>query len=113
MFYTTYAELCHKLGKSPSRVAQELNINKATVTYWKNNSTAKPGNEILCKIAEYFSVSTDYLLGNASPQASQSQQQSEEIAKVALFGGDKEVSDEMWNEVKNYVEYIKQKHFKE
>ena len=41
------------------------------------------------------------------------QQEPEDIAKVALFGGDKEVTDEMWDEVKNYVEYIKQKHSKD
>lgn len=64
MFYTIYAELCHKIGRSPSWVAQQLSINKATVTYWKNNPTAKPSNEVVCKIADYFNVSTDYLLGN-------------------------------------------------
>lgn len=64
MFYTIYAELCHKIGRSPSWVAQQLNINKATVTYWKNNSDVKPSNEVICKIADYFNVSTDYLLSN-------------------------------------------------
>ncbi len=32
--------------------------------------------------------------------------------KVALFGGDTEVTDEMWEEVMNYAEYIKQKYGK-
>lgn len=35
---------------------------------------------------------------------------SEQEIKVALFGGDGEVSDEMWQEVKEFVAYVKHKH---
>lgn len=63
MFYTIYADLCHKIGRTPSWVAQQLGINKGTVTYWKNNANARPGNETMCKIADYFNVSIDYLSG--------------------------------------------------
>ena len=107
MFYTIYAELCHKIGRSPSWVAQQLNINKGSVTYWKNNPTVNPSNEVVCKIADYFNVSTDYLLGNDTKTDDY-----EEIAKVALFGGDQEVTPEMWEEVKSYAKFIKQKHIK-
>lgn len=34
---------------------------------------------------------------------------SEEEIKVALFGGDGPVTEEMWREVKNFVAYVKQK----
>lgn len=34
---------------------------------------------------------------------------SESEIKVALFGGDNEVSDEMWQEVKNFIAFVKQK----
>lgn len=34
-------------------------------------------------------------------------------AKVALFGGDTDVTDEMWEEVKDYAKYIKQKYNKQ
>ena len=33
-----------------------------------------------------------------------------EIAKVALFGGDVDVTDEMWEEVVQYASFIKQKY---
>ena len=33
----------------------------------------------------------------------------DETLKVALFGGDGEVTDEMWNEVKRYARYIKER----
>ncbi|MCI8387130.1 MAG: helix-turn-helix transcriptional regulator [Clostridiales bacterium] len=61
----------------------------------------------LSKLADYFGVSVDYLLGRDTPESS-----SDDNVKVALFGGDGEVTDEMWEEVKNFTEYIKEKYKK-
>ena len=57
------------------------------------------------RLADYFGVTTDYLLGRSSGDYSD--------VKVALFGGDGEVTDEMWDEVKNFAEYVKNKYLKE
>ena len=43
------------------RLAEELNVSKQTVSNWENNNIL-PSIEILIKIAQFFSVSTDYLL---------------------------------------------------
>ena len=110
-FYEIFKDLCEKEGKTPTGVGREVGADGSTVNYWKNGHT--PRQKTLSKIAEYFSVSTDYLVGNTDIKNPPNQQAPEEIAKVALFGGDKEVTDEMWDEVKDYIEYIKQKHFKE
>lgn len=61
MFYDVYIDLCHSKGKSPSAVAQELGINKSNVSNWKNNGYT-PRGSVLNKIAEYFGVTTDFLL---------------------------------------------------
>lgn len=78
MFYDVYADLCKEIGKSPSAVAQELKINKSNVTNWKNNGYT-PRGEVLNKIADYFGVTVDYLLGNAPRE-------------VTLVNGDDELS---------------------
>ena len=62
MFYDTYKELCEKSGKSMSRVAKDIGFEKSTITKWKQKGFA-PRIELLNKIADYFGVSTDYLLG--------------------------------------------------
>ena len=85
---------------------------RAFVSDWKNKG-AVPSAPNLKKIADYFGVSTDYLLGNTDIKNPPDQQSPEEIAKVALFGGDGEVTDEMWNEVKGFVEFIKDKRKRE
>lgn len=63
MFFDIYEDLCRSKGKKPSAVAAELGINKSNVSNWKNNGYT-PRGESLQRIAEYFGVSSDYLLGN-------------------------------------------------
>jgi len=62
VFYDIYLDLCKRNNKKPSVVASELGINKSNVSNWKNNGYT-PRGDALNKIAEYFGVSTDYLLG--------------------------------------------------
>lgn len=62
MFYDVYLSLCRRDGKKPSTVAAELRINKSNVSNWKNNGYT-PRGDVIQKIADYFNVSTDYLLG--------------------------------------------------
>ena len=68
MFYDRFIALCELKGIKPSRVAIELGFNKGTVSAWKkehaNGNDVIPTAKILNAIADYFNVSTDYLLGN-------------------------------------------------
>lgn len=61
MFYDNYIKLCNNIGKSPSAVAIEIGISKPTVNRWKNGSHATDAT--LQKIANYFNVSVEELLG--------------------------------------------------
>ena len=62
-FYERYAELCRMIGKSPSAVATEIGVNKASASAWKNRNLT-PRSETIRKLADYFGVSVDYLMGN-------------------------------------------------
>ena len=109
-FFTKYQELCAKRGVKPSTAAVQMGLAKASTTRWRNGSV--PDTKTLKIIASYFDVSTDYLLDNADIKNPPGQQSPDDIAKVALFGGDGEVTDEMWEEVKDFVAYVKSKHMK-
>ena len=65
-----------------------LNLGKGTFTEWKSGKT----NSYLRYIPK-IAINDDDV-------------------KVALFGGDGEVTDEMWNEVKTFVAFIKEKNKK-
>lgn len=51
--------IAHNL--SQVQLAAELNVSKQTVSNWENNNIL-PSIEMLVKISQFFSVSTDYLL---------------------------------------------------
>lgn len=110
LFFSRFSELAEQKGMSTSAVAVKLGIPKTTVTYWRQNAGVAPKTEQLLKIADFFGVSTDYLLGNTDIKNAPSESSPEEIAKVALFGGSEHVSEQAWQEVENFVEYIKQKY---
>lgn len=64
MFYKNFLKLCNSLEKSPSAVASEIGIAKTCVTRWEKGS--KPRDATLRRIAKYFGVSTEALLGKPS-----------------------------------------------
>lgn len=61
MFYNRLKQLCKSKNTSITAVLKALNISTSKGTAWKNGSA--PSSEIVIKLAEYFNVSTDFLLG--------------------------------------------------
>lgn len=62
MFWERFVQLCAERNTKPNPVAKELGISSGAVTNWKNG--AVPQSATLKRIADYFGVSTSYLLGN-------------------------------------------------
>lgn len=62
MFWERFYNLCLQKNTKPNPVAKEIGISSGIVTKWKNEDTL-PNGETLLKIADYFDVSVDYLLG--------------------------------------------------
>ena len=62
-------------------------------------------------MAEYFGVTTDYLLCETEipPAKGRRRVVSDEEIKFALFGGDGEITDAMYEEVKRFAAFIKQR----
>ena len=50
------------LGFSQAKLSKALGISQSALNRYENNHAAKPDN-VLLKYADYFDVSTDYLLG--------------------------------------------------
>lgn len=65
-FWETFSNLCIDKGEKANPVAKKLNISSGTVTMWKNGSV--PSGDNLIKIADYFNVTVDYLLGREAPK---------------------------------------------
>ncbi len=61
-FIDVFTRLCKEKGISPNAVCAELNLSNSTYTFWKQNGST-PRQTTLIKIADYFKVPVDYLLG--------------------------------------------------
>ena len=48
---------------SQEKLAKELKVSRSTVAMWENNSN-EPDNNTLIKLANYFNISVDELIGN-------------------------------------------------
>lgn len=60
-FYEIYRHLCKKAGKSDNAVAAEIGLSNSTVTTWRQG--ALPRRPTLKKVADYFGVTGEYLMG--------------------------------------------------
>ncbi len=100
--YLRIENLCKEQGITVTDLCRFCEIPRATLSDFKCGRVKSLSAAVLNKIAQYFSVTVDYILGNAPKE-------DEDALKVALFGGGSNVTDEMWNEVKRYAMYIKEK----
>ena len=49
-------------GIGQNLLAKELDLSNASISYWETGKQ-EPCAEAICKLAQYFDVSSDYLLG--------------------------------------------------
>lgn len=63
MFYLNFVRLCNSIGKSPSAVAEDMGLQRSSVTRWANGSA--PRKATVEKIATYFGVDSKELTGES------------------------------------------------
>ena len=61
MFWEIFYQLCTNAKMKPLQVVRQIGISHGSITKWKQGAT--PSGVSLQKIANYFNVSVDYLLG--------------------------------------------------
>lgn len=73
MFFEVFEKLCQNRGISPTKASTEIGFSKGSVSYWRKNYhagiDAKPDVHTAQKIADYFNVTVDYLLGRQEEHA--------------------------------------------
>lgn len=104
--YDLIEELCIKKGVTVTTLCRECKIPRSTLSDYKKGRIKSLSADTLCKIADFFDVSVGYLCGSPLTVAN------EEELKTMLFGKGVVVTDEMWQEVKDYAQFVKQKYSK-
>lgn len=62
MFKEIFIRLCNEKGVAPTVVCKSVGLSDAAFSKWTDESV--PRRATLMRIADYFGVSVDYLLGN-------------------------------------------------
>lgn len=108
--YKALSDLCAQKGISGYRMCKDLGIQPSVMTDLKMGRRSGLRAETAAKIAAYFNVTVDYLLG-MEPSAPKGPVTDDDI-KFALFNGDRDISDEAFQEVKDFAAYVHQKYKK-
>lgn len=89
-----------------ANMASILEIERSTYTKYESGKS-KPDSIMLNKIADYFDVSIDYLLGRTSiPNLQRLKNKEKSCHNIDVSG----LSDEAIRQVEDYVEFVKQKY---
>lgn len=79
MFVDVLEKLLREKGVTAAKMLSDLGMNKSSVLNWKTRGTV-PSGATLQRIADYFGVSVDYLLGQ--PETKKSPHLSEDLQKA-------------------------------
>lgn len=63
MFYDRFEALCFDKGVKPGRACIEMGLSRSLAAKWKATKTEKPSAEVLEKMANYFGMSIEGILG--------------------------------------------------
>lgn len=109
--YSVIETLCRSQGIKVGKLCAELGISRGVMGDLKAGRTKTLSVASCQKIADYFGVTTDYLLGtdgNEKAPAEAGKRITDEDIKFALFGGEAEITDAMYDEVRNFAAYVKE-----
>ena len=77
MFKKIFIDLCNKKKESPSSVCRKIGLSNATFSCWADDTV--PRRATLQRIADYFNVTVDYLLGNEKEKPADEDELSKEF----------------------------------
>jgi len=98
---------CRKARRlSQQQLADAMEVSRSAVAMWEAGNSSPDRNTII-KLATFFGVTTDYLLGFEKPTDVPPPPPSDEEIKFALFGGDGEITDAMFKEVKRFARMVR------
>ena len=91
---------------SQQQLADALEVSRSAVAMWETGGSS-PDRAMILRLAAFFGVTTDYLLGYEKPGDVPPPPPTDEEIKFALFGGDGEITDAMYKEVQRFARMVK------
>lgn len=107
--YENIINLCNARGIKGGRMCTDLGLSKGLLTDLKMGRRSGVSAVTAQKIAGYFGVTVAQLLGEKDTSDKDARSVSDEDIKFALFGGDGEITDEMYQEVRRFAAFVRQR----
>ena len=109
MFFNRFKALCEERNISVYRACTDIGLNRSAVAKWKNGG--RPNGSTAARLADYFGVTTDYLLEQSDERIAPEPVRAvtDDDIKFALFGGNGEITDAMYDEVKRFAAFVLQR----
>ena len=95
--------LREKRGLTQDELAKELNLSKSTISMYESGDRI-PRLPTIELLADYFNVNIDVFQSSNSKKAV-----SDDDIKFALFDGEKGITDEQYEEVKQFAKFVKER----
>ena len=106
--YEIFAKLMAERGLTAYRVSMDTVVSQATLSDWKRGRST-PKLPKLQKLADYFGVSLEYLMGtDPNGRPAPTAPPSDADIKFALFG-DRDIDDEVLEEVKAFAKFAQER----
>lgn len=109
MFFARFEVLCKQKGVSKQKACLDCGLSRTAWNKWK--AGAVPNGEALQTFADYFGVTTDYLLTGEetkkAPTPEGERTVSDDDIKIALWGT-REIDDDVLDRVRQFAKFAQE-----
>ena len=105
MFSKVLKNLRTSKGLSQAELSKILGVAQQTVGKWERD-IAYPNIDTMKKIAKFFNVTTDYLLGNDVPVSVKTNTDQQQQGSAILLRAQEKLPDEKLKELENMAQYF-------
>ena len=94
-------------GLTQRQLSERLGVSNTSISNWEKG-LSRPDADMIQKLCHILSLQPNYFYGTENaPADSRKRIVSDEEIKFALFGGDGEITDAMYDEVKRFAAFLK------
>ena len=109
MFFDRFEDLCKQKGVSKQRACIDCGLSRTAWNKWK--AGAIPNGDAVQSLADYFGVTTDYLLTGEETKKAPTQEGERKVSdddiKFALWGT-REIDDDVLDRVRQFAKFAKE-----
>ena len=94
-------------GLTQRQLAEKLGVSNTSISNWEKG-LSRPDADLIQKLCHILCLDPNYFYGAENMPAENSRHTvSDDDIKFALFGGDGEITDAMYDEVKRFAAFLK------